>query len=311
MVDIQTVMGETRCENVDGIRVRYVRAGAGPSVLLLHGMMGALSHWEPVVAPLAAHADVVALDLPPFGASDKPPLTYSLAFYADFLTRFARRLALCDVTLVGHSFGGKLATYTAAMHPEWVAGLVLVASDGFQEKPKRYRRASTEWQMRLLCRVAPPLLPLARRLFFTRGSVVPPAFTSDAVAFFRDREAPRALAAVSRSEAQLDLPTSDAAPLLPHLAIPVGIVQGLDDGAMGAANARRAAAIFPHAQLTLLPGVGHVAQIERPAAVTDAVLRVLAARETAGVAATSFADPIAPTAPAVPVVATSQEDGNA
>lgn len=267
--------GRARYANVDGLRVRYVQTGAGSTVLLLHGMMGALSHWEPVVAPLAAHAAVVALDLPPFGASDKPPLVYSFAFYADFLTRFVRHLGLTDVTLVGHSFGGKVACYVAAMHPEWVTGLVLVASDGFLETPKHYRTFSYTPVMRLLCRLVPLLLPLAQRLVFPRGTVVPPAFTADARAFFAHPETPRALAAIARSERSLDLPTSDAAPRLRHLTIPVAIVQGEADGTMNPADARRAMAIFPHARLMLLPNVGHVVQIERPDAVIEAVRGVL------------------------------------
>ena len=264
--------------NVDGIRTRYIRAGVGPSVLLVHGMMGALSHWEPIVAPLAAEAAVVALDLPPFGESDKPPLVYSLAFYADFLTRFVAHLGLRDVTLVGHSFGGKIAAYTAAMRPEWVAGLVLVAADGFAARPEKPRRPVSVARMRALCAVAPRLLPLARRVVFPRGMAVPPALFADARAAFADPATPRALAAVSRSAAALELGTSDAVPRLSRLAIPVEIVAGMNDRAMPPADAQRAAAIFPRAHLTLLPGVGHVVPIERPAAVVEAVRAVLAAR---------------------------------
>ncbi len=271
-------MDEARYANVDGIRTRYVRAGAGPCVLLLHGMMGALSHWGPTVAPLTAAAEVVALDLPPFGASDKPPLVYSLAFYADFLTRFVRVLGLRDVTLVGHSFGGKVAAYTAAMRPEWVAGLVLVATDGFAATPEKPRRPASVARMRALCVVAPRLLPLAGRLFFPKGVSVPPAMFEDARAFFADADAPRALAAISRSAEALDLAASDAAPRLSRLALPVEIVAGTNDRAMPPADARRAATIFPRAHLSLLPGVGHLVPIERPAAVVEAVRAVLAAR---------------------------------
>lgn len=274
---MDVITGATQYVNVDGIRTRYVRAGAGPCVLLLHGMIGALSHWEPVVAPLAVEAEVVALDLPPFGASDKPPLVYSLAFYADFLTRFATHLGLRDVTLVGHSFGGKVAAYTAAMHPEWVAGLVLVAADGFAAGPEKLRRPVSVARMRALCAVAPRLLPLAGRLAFPKGTAVPPALFDDARAFFRDADTPRALAAVSRSAEALTLGTSDAAPRLATPSIPVEIVQGTNDRGVRPADARRAATTFPRAHLALLPGVGHLIPIERPVAVVEAVRAALAA----------------------------------
>ena len=260
--------------NVDGMRVRYIRVGAGPVVLMLHGMMGTLSDWQLVCGPLAAHAEVVALDLPPFGMSDKPPVIYSLAFYADLLTRFVTALGLREVMLVGHSFGGKVASYTAAMHPEWVSGLVLVASDGYLEKPKHSRAFAYEPLMRLTTKLAARFLPRFARGVFPPGTAIPAAFLRDAVAFFRDPATPRALAAVGRSERALDLMASDAAPRLAHLAVPVRILHGMKDRVVNPADARRAAALLPHATLTLLPDAGHMIPIEQPQAVIDAVLAI-------------------------------------
>ena len=274
-LSIQDPESRTAFLNVDGVRVRYTRMGSGPIVLLLHGMMGTLSDWQLVFGPLAAYAEVVALDLPPFGMSDKPPVVYSLAFYADVLTRFVAALGLRDVTLVGHSFGGKVASYTAAMHPEWVSGLVLVASDGYLEKPKHYRAFAYEPLMRLTTKLAARFLPRFARGVFAPGTAIPAAFLRDAGAFFRDPATPRALAAVGRSERALDLMASDAAPLLAHLAAPVHILHGMKDRVMDPADARRAAAFLPHATLTLLPDTGHVIQIEQPQAVIDTVLAML------------------------------------
>ena len=63
---------EARHETVDGHRLRYVRAGSGPAVVLVHGFASSLYTWKDVIPALAAGHDVVALDLPGFGQSDQP-----------------------------------------------------------------------------------------------------------------------------------------------------------------------------------------------------------------------------------------------
>ena len=63
---------EARHETVDGHRLRYVRAGSGPAVVLVHGFGSSLYTWKDVIPALAAGHDVVALDLPGFGQSDQP-----------------------------------------------------------------------------------------------------------------------------------------------------------------------------------------------------------------------------------------------
>ena len=70
---------------VHGHEVAYRTAGEGPVVLLVHGMAGSSSTWKPVIPLLAAHATVVAPDLPGHGRSAKPRGDYSLGASASFL----------------------------------------------------------------------------------------------------------------------------------------------------------------------------------------------------------------------------------
>ncbi len=117
---------------VDGIRVRYSRQGSGgATAVLLHGFGGDLDNWLFNLGPLAAVADVVALDLPGHGQSDIALPGASVEALAAFVVAFLDRLDIRRAHLVGHSLGAAVAAQLALDHPERVAGLVLVAPAGF------------------------------------------------------------------------------------------------------------------------------------------------------------------------------------
>jgi len=117
---------------VDGIRVRYSRQGSGgATAVLLNGFGGDLDNWLFNTAPLAAVADVVALDLPGHGQSDIALPGPSVEALAAFVAAFLDRLDIRRAHLVGHSLGAAVAAQLALDHPERAAGLVLVAPAGF------------------------------------------------------------------------------------------------------------------------------------------------------------------------------------
>jgi pyruvate dehydrogenase E2 component (dihydrolipoamide acetyltransferase) len=118
---------------VDGIRVRYSRQGAsdGKTVVLLHGFGGDLDNWLFNLGPLAAVADVVALDLPGHGQSDITLPAPSVEGLAAFVSAFLDQLDIGQAHMVGHSVGAAVAAQLALDQPERVAGLALVAPAGF------------------------------------------------------------------------------------------------------------------------------------------------------------------------------------
>src|SRR5690606_5015966 len=76
---------------------------------------------------------VVALDLPPFGLSDKSPdIAYSHADYADYVASFMDYLEIESASIVGHSMGGSVASYFVINYPEHVDDLVFVAGGVFE-----------------------------------------------------------------------------------------------------------------------------------------------------------------------------------
>jgi pimeloyl-ACP methyl ester carboxylesterase len=121
--DVQTVV-------VHGYRRAYVRAGRGPTLLLLHGLGCDHRTWEPVLARLSRHFTVIAPDLLGHGCSDKPRADYSVAGYANGVRDLLTVLGVDRATVVGHSLGGGVAMQFAYQFPERTERLVLVAPGG-------------------------------------------------------------------------------------------------------------------------------------------------------------------------------------
>lgn len=116
---------------LDGARMRYLRAGSGPALLLVHGLLGYSFSWRFTIPTLAQHATVYAVDLMGTGFSDRPPgLDCSLKASAERLLRFMDKidedktgLAGCD--LLGTSHGGAVVMMAAALAPDRIRHLIL------------------------------------------------------------------------------------------------------------------------------------------------------------------------------------------
>jgi pimeloyl-ACP methyl ester carboxylesterase len=108
------------------LALRYVRTGSGPTVVLVHGFGESLMSWRAVFDQLAARADVIALDLPGFGLSSKPPSGYATDTLAADLLDALTALGVRRAVLVGHSMGGAVVFAAALRDPDRVRGCVLV-----------------------------------------------------------------------------------------------------------------------------------------------------------------------------------------
>jgi len=120
----------------------YVEEGRTDSALIfLHGWRQSGAVWGPLMSELAEKGfSVYALDLPGFGKSEVPRSPFSLQDYCEIVKEFIERLNLRDVSLVGHSFGGRVAIKLAATSPLILKKLVLVDSAGMRPKRKTAKR---------------------------------------------------------------------------------------------------------------------------------------------------------------------------
>ncbi len=114
---------------VKGVRLHYVRQGAGFPVILLHGWPGFWYEWAPVIPALAQHYDVIVPDLRGFAYSDKPDLPpeegYNRSVVAADIAGLAGGLGFRHVAVVAHDIGATVAQPLAREQPELVAHLVL------------------------------------------------------------------------------------------------------------------------------------------------------------------------------------------
>lgn len=116
---------------VDSTRIRYVEAGQGPAVVLIHGLAASMYSWRHTIEPVAqAGFRVIAFDNRGFGFSDKPARGYSNEAYVGLLYGLLDSLGVKDAVLVGHSMGGAIAAQATLDRPERVRGLVLVDAAG-------------------------------------------------------------------------------------------------------------------------------------------------------------------------------------
>ena len=123
---------------VFGQAIHYFDMGAGPVVVLLHGLGSHKEDWLPVLEPMAQKYRLLVPDQIGFGRSDKPLLDYSIQTYVDFLNEFLRQLKVEKASLVGESLGGWIAgLYVAEIgsggHLMPVERLVLVDAAGLKQ----------------------------------------------------------------------------------------------------------------------------------------------------------------------------------
>jgi pimeloyl-ACP methyl ester carboxylesterase len=110
-----------RFVRIDGVRLHYLEAGSGPTIILLHGNVVSAEDFEVsgVLDLLADRYRVIAFDRPGFGYSDRPHgAMWSPAAQADLLRRAWTALGIDRPIVVGHSWGAMVALALAFNHPD-------------------------------------------------------------------------------------------------------------------------------------------------------------------------------------------------
>jgi pimeloyl-ACP methyl ester carboxylesterase len=116
---------------VDGLRIRALRAGRGDTTLIfLHGFGESLLAWRLVLDRFQRRYRILAVDLPGFGLSSKPPGPYDYPTYERWLGDLLMQETRGPVVVVGHSMGGQLAAGMALAHPERIVAAVLISPAG-------------------------------------------------------------------------------------------------------------------------------------------------------------------------------------
>ena len=269
---------------VAGRPARYLVAGEGPPLLLLHGDGESAHDWRRVMPGLARTHRVFAPDLPGFGGSAGPPVDYSPASYARFAAAFLDALGIARATVAGNSLGGLVALRLALAEPGRVSALVLADSAGLGRAVSPLISSLT-WPVYGDLAIAWARTPLGARqrawgrgaLLFGRPQRIPGDWLAEQTQLARRpgflEAALAALRATTGPTGQRDVVLDQ----LPSLTIPTLVVWGERDRVFPIEQAREAEARLPRGRLALLPDCGHLSPVECPDAFLAAVTEFLEA----------------------------------
>jgi pimeloyl-ACP methyl ester carboxylesterase len=277
---------EVKTETLHGRRVSYAEAGAGPVLLLVHGMGGSSDNWEAVIEPLAREHTVIVPDLPGHGRS-APGGDYSVGGLASGLRDLLLVLGHERATLVGHSLGGGVAMQFAYQFPEIVERLVLVSSGGLgPEVSSLLRAAALPGAGAFIAATAPLVQRLGagvrradrhgRRMSTDVREVV------HGYGLLAACERRAAFLATVRSVIGIGGQRVSATDRL-YLAeaVPVLIVWGARDRLVPVHHGEQAHRDIPGSRLEIFENAGHLPQLEEPTRFVAALERFLADSEPA------------------------------
>ena len=236
-------------------------------VVLVHGYGGDKGSWQFVQEPIATGRRVYALDLPGHGSSEKDVGDGSLDTMAAAVLGFLDQVDAERAHLVGHSLGGAVVVAAAAMAPERVRSLTLLAPAGFGSRPNvGYLRGFQAAESR---RDLKPVLGdlFADEKYVTRQLV------EDLLRYKRIDGVDKALTVLLDTLLTGDDQAIDTAGPLGSLDVPTVIVWGSDDRILPPPER---SAVEGVATLTIVPGVGHMAHVEQPDAVVAAIEEAIA-----------------------------------
>jgi pimeloyl-ACP methyl ester carboxylesterase len=270
---------EEHFATVDGLRMRYLRSGAGPPLLLIHGLIGYSFSWRFNWRALKPHATLFAVDLPGMGYSDRSPtMDCRLPAAASRLLRFLDDQKLESVDVLGTSHGGGLAMMLAAMAEGRVRRLILVAPvnpwsrHGRLLAPLLARIPGGGRLQPLLMRLGPLHRFLLRRQYADPRRISPGTLEGYRAAF----QIPGTLDYARRILLGWRGDLRELERILPRIThIPMLLVWGSRDGVVSPASARPLLQSFAHAELAVLEGAGHVPYEEVPEEFNRAVIGFL------------------------------------
>lgn len=243
-------------DEVTGLALPHRRAGAGQTLVLVHGYLGGSGQWAAEIDQLSKHFDVIAVDLAGYGEARHREAPTDMAAHARAVLVTLDTLGIERFHLLGHSMGGMVAQEMVAQAPDRVDRLVLYATGPQGSIPGRF-----ETMARSRERLAEDGVErTARRISATwlRDREASPAFEALAALACQASEQ-AALAGLSAMEGW------DGRDRLASVRRPTLVVWGERDRSYGWAQVEALWRGIPQASLAVLPNCAHALHLESPA----------------------------------------------
>lgn len=262
---------------VDGHRVRWAARGEGPPVVFCHGTPWSSRLWAPVAAALASRYRVFLWDMPGYGESSKDD-DVSLAVQGRVFASLLAHWGLGEPPhVVAHDYGGAVALRAHLLHGAAYASLTLVDVVALAPWGSEFFRLVRDNAAVFAALPAPLHEALVRA--YVRGAAFRTLRADDEDALVRPWLDAEGRAAFYRQIAQADQRwTDEIEPRYGELDLPVRVVWGTEDTWIPVDRAHRLAAAIPGAELHLVPGAGHLIQLDAPEALTAALAGGLSGR---------------------------------
>lgn len=251
---------QTKTINVNNISLAYARRGVGKPLMLVHGFPFDHTAWDEVASLLENDFDLILPDLRGFGDSMRVQSPYSIPDMADDLAALLDHLGIGKTAVAGHSMGGYVALAFANKYPQRVSGLALVSSQASADTPERKKgryKTAQDVEEKGVAALAEAMTPKLSAHEKVQASV------RDLILKQNQPGVIGALRAMAERE--------DSAPLLASFTFPVVLIHGDADALIPHEKSEEIAAVIPGAQITILPGAGHMPMLEFPRETAEAL----------------------------------------
>jgi len=268
---------EPRTIRVEGLRTRVLVEDGGVSrgepIILVHGVGGWAENWRPVMPALASTGrQVIALDLPGFGESEKPRgVRYfgpDEAFYPRFVLAALDALGIERAHIAGNSMGGAIAYMTAVTAPARTRSMILVAPGGLGRDVALFLRACSLPGFALVARLPRPrraAREVLRTCFYDARRITNELYeeaerygNSSFPEFVRALTAGVGIRGVRRSLRDAWIARAS------HYAGPALVVWGREDFVLPLRHLADVHEALPQAEVHVIERCGHMPQAERP-----------------------------------------------
>ena len=243
------------------LSIHYYEGGpsSAQTILMVHGFAANKDNWLRFARHLSQDYRVIALDLPGFGASDKPAGSYDVGTQTERLASVIDTLGIEQLHLIGNSMGGHISALYAARYPHRTLSLALLDNAGISspqpsELMQRLQRGepnplvvkSTEDFQRLLdfIFVQPPYLPESLKGYFAEQAIANSAHYDQVFAHLIERYIA-------------------LEPELPKIQAPTLIIWGAEDRALHVSSVEVMQPLLRKPSVVIMPDTGHAPMIER------------------------------------------------
>jgi len=226
---------------------KYIDEGEGEVLLLLHGLMGALSNWDETISAFKGEYRVIIPMLPIY---EMPIISTGVKSLAKWLEKFVNHMQLRDFVLIGNSLGGHVALMYVVEHQDKLKALVLSGSSGLYENSfggSFPRRESYDF--------------IKERVEFTFYD--PKTATKELVdeVFATVNNKERVIKTIAMAKSAI---RHNMAKELPGIKLPVGLIWGKNDRITPPEVAEEFLTLLPNASLTWIDQCGHAPMMEQP-----------------------------------------------